>query len=79
MSQDNLENWFPAVRSRGGCNNNPNCDQFKAIFKRLLVHHELRISDNANCVVDNINIFEVSSGSLHKDEFSTFYQQNEEI
>jgi hypothetical protein len=61
VSQDHLENYFSAVRSKGGNNNNPNAEQFKGTFKRLLVHHELRTSENANCSDDNIEILDVGS------------------
>lgn len=66
LSQDHLETWFSAARSKGGCNNNPNAEQFKAIFKRLLVHHELRTANNANCEGDDTKILTVSSRSEKK-------------
>jgi hypothetical protein len=41
LSQDHLETFFSAVRSRSGFNNNPSCLQFKATYKRLIVKHEI--------------------------------------
>jgi len=37
LNQDHLEIFFSALRSRGGFNNNPNAQQFKAAYKRLMV------------------------------------------
>ncbi len=80
LSQDHLENWFSAVRSRNGNSNNPTAEQFKSIFKRLLVHHELRASEFANCADDdNIHILTIKSISTksvnfqHTNEFLTSF------
>lgn len=62
MSQDHIEMFFSAVRSRGGFNNNPTAKQFKAAYKRLLCHTEIVSSKNANCLsLDDTNILNVSS------------------
>jgi hypothetical protein len=37
-SQDHLELFFGAIRSRHGCNDNPTPDQFSSAYKRLLLH-----------------------------------------
>jgi hypothetical protein len=37
-SQDHLELFFGAVRSRNGCNDNPTPIQFCSAYKRLLMH-----------------------------------------
>lgn len=66
LSQDHLETWFSAVRSKSGCNNNPNAEQFKSIFKRLLVHHELRTTEGANCELDDTKILSISSRNNKK-------------
>lgn len=50
FSQDHLETMFAVIRSKGGFNNNPNCSQFKAAFKRLIMRNQLTSSLNANCV-----------------------------
>ena len=63
LSQDHLEIWFSAVRSRNGCNNNPNAEQFKASFKRLLVHHEIKTSEGSNCGNDDTAILTVPAKS----------------
>lgn len=50
LSEDRLENFFSAVRSRGGFSNNPTCYQFIGIFKKLLTHADVKESPNANCI-----------------------------
>lgn len=63
LSQDHLETFFSAIRSRGGFNNNPTARQFKSAYKRLLVHHQITTSPNANCsVLDATTILFVGSG-----------------
>lgn len=49
LSQDHLELFFASVRSMGGFNNNPTTDQFKAAYKRLIVHVNSIIYNNGNC------------------------------
>lgn len=61
LSQDYLETFFSAIRSRGGFNNNPNAFQLKSAYKRLLIRHELKEFENSNCAFDNIDILYVSS------------------
>lgn len=78
ISQDHLENWFSAVRARGGFNNNPNAQQFKSTFKRLLVHHELRASENANCADDG-DIKILSIKSISGSGSSVYLQHTEEV
>jgi protein tyrosine phosphatase len=41
LSQDHIETFFSAIRSRRGHNNNPSCQQFKASYKRLILKHEI--------------------------------------
>ena len=41
LSQDHLEIFFNAVRSAGMFNNNPNCQQFTATYKRLLLQSSI--------------------------------------
>lgn len=48
FSQDHLEMFFCAVRSRNGHNDNPSARQFEAAYKRLLSHIDIKISKNAN-------------------------------
>lgn len=40
FSQDHLENFFGAIRSKNGSNDNPNSVQFKASYKRLIVNNQ---------------------------------------
>ena len=41
FSQDHLELFFGAMRSAGGCNDNPTVQQFIAYYKRLLLHSSI--------------------------------------
>lgn len=50
LSQDHLEIFFSAIRSRGGHNNNPTAKQFENSYKRLLVHVEVKGADTGNAV-----------------------------
>jgi len=40
ISQDYIKTTFSAIRSRLGYNDNPTCMQFKAAYKRILVHNK---------------------------------------
>jgi len=62
LSQDHIEMFFSAIRSRGGFNNNPSAAQFEAAYKRLLIHTNLTVSNGANCSPqDATNILSVTS------------------
>lgn len=62
LSQDHIEIFFSAMRSRGGFNNNPNVIQFRSAYKRLLVRHNIEGSVYANCSpLDTSNILYVSA------------------
>lgn len=61
VSQDPLETFFSAIRSRGGFNNNPNAKQFESAYKRLLIKHEIVSNNNSNCLTDGIDILHVTS------------------
>ncbi|CAF2140627.1 unnamed protein product, partial [Rotaria magnacalcarata] len=63
LSQDHLEIFFSAIRSKGGHNNNPSAKQFEAAYKALIVHHEISTSNAANSLaLDSTSILNVSSG-----------------
>lgn len=69
FSQDHLELFFSAIRSMGGLNNNPNARQFEAAYKRLLVHADVKASQNANVsAIDETSILYLPSTSLLKKE-----------
>lgn len=62
LPQDHLQMFLSAVRSKGGYNNNPTIKQFKSAYIRLLCHHDIMTSDNANCIsLDETHILNVSS------------------
>jgi len=74
MSQDHLEMFFSAIRSREGFNNNPTALQFEIFFKRLLVHTEIMTSSGANfMVMDMTKILWVSSSTSKPVEKSNIY------
>lgn len=45
ISQDHIETSFSAIRNRLGFNNNPTCREFKAAYKRIIIHNEVVGSD----------------------------------
>lgn len=47
-SQDHIELFFACVRCRGGCNNNPNCIQFKHTLRQLLFTRNITV-ESGNC------------------------------
>lgn len=62
LSQDHLEMFFGAVRRRGGNNNNPTPRQFENIYKRLLVHVNIKASAHGNVTpLDCTSILHCSS------------------
>lgn len=63
LSQDFLETFFSAIRARGGFNNNPNTEQLKSSYKRLLVRHEIKEFQSGNCEFDHLKILSASSAS----------------
>jgi len=64
FSQDHLELFFACVRSHVGANDNPSCRQFEVIFKRFLVHQDIRVT-NGNCTPRDATCFlAMSSGVL---------------
>lgn len=65
ISQDHLETFFSALRSRGGYNDNPTCRQFQASYKRLLIHNEVIVSPFGNCsILDCTSIQPVGTQSI---------------
>lgn len=62
VSQDHIELFFGNMRGRLGFNNNPTTEQFKAAYKKMLTHMELRESFTGNCIpLENISILTSSS------------------
>lgn len=57
LSQDHLEIFFSAMRSRSGKNDNPTAFQFKFAYKRLLIRSKIKGSEHANVInLENIEI-----------------------
>ncbi|KAL3208765.1 hypothetical protein MRX96_038847 [Rhipicephalus microplus] len=68
LSQDHIELFFAAVRSKGGWNNNPTVSQFVAAYKRLVTHNQVK-GGRGNCEsLDNTRILYVSSQFCSNDE-----------
>ena len=70
LSQDHIELFFGAIRSRLGANNNPTAQQFASTYKRLLlhgIHHGL----HGNCLPQDdthlLNISMKTNLSLEED------------
>ncbi|KAJ3661785.1 hypothetical protein Zmor_006169 [Zophobas morio] len=67
LSQDHIETFFCAIRSRGGFNNNPTASQFEAAYKRLLIHAEITSKSSANCLPqDDTYILNIASTASSK-------------
>jgi len=69
ISQNHLEMFFSAIRAKGGFNNNPTTMQFWAAYEKLLIHTELKTSEEANSTaLDNTTILSVSSLAKRSEE-----------
>lgn len=60
MSQDFLESFFGRCRTTHGSNNHPTEEQFRSVFRKMLVNSELTSSPFANCI-DKLSILSISS------------------
>jgi hypothetical protein len=70
LSQDHIETFFCAIRSKGGFKNNPTASQFEAAYKRLLIHAESTSKSTANCLPqDDTYILNVASTDPKKNSF----------
>lgn len=49
LQQDPIEIFFGKVRSLGGYNDNPTCEQFSAAFRKLLAYSTVMYSKFSNC------------------------------
>lgn len=56
LSQDHLELFFGAIRSRFVYNPNPKCQQFISAIKGLLLHAEIKIATENVTLLENISI-----------------------
>ncbi|VEN42830.1 unnamed protein product [Callosobruchus maculatus] len=69
LSQDHLEIFFSAIRSRGGNNNNPTAKQFQAAYKKLLIHIEVKGADSGNATaIDATSVLHCSSANRKSTE-----------
>lgn len=61
-SQDHLETWFSCIRRGLGSNDNPTATDFRRLYRKLLVCHEITYDGNkANCISNETGILTVSS------------------
>lgn len=91
LQQDFLEMLFGRIRSKNGHNNNPNCQQFKGAFRKLLCNIKVEAPDLGNCRIFDrelptdylySNVFSVSSRKpriTFDDLNETYEAQHEEI
>lgn len=76
LSQDHLELFFSAVRSKGGYNNNPTVLQFKSAYKLPLMRHHIQCTENC-APIDDSHILSVYDGGTSKGGSSdTLYIKN---
>ena len=68
FSQDHLELYFAAVRSKLGANNNPSCKQFSEIHKRLLVHNQIRGFNSNVDSIDSTELLTISARKIKSDD-----------
>ncbi|KYN20001.1 THAP domain-containing protein 9, partial [Trachymyrmex cornetzi] len=62
MSQDHLEMFFSAIRTKGGHNNNPSARQFSYAYRRLLHHTKLTVLPHGNAIAqDDTNILNITN------------------
>jgi len=67
--QDHIENFFSAIRAKGGFNDNPTCQQFESSYKRLLVHAEIAASSKSNYSLNTtVSILNCSSEHGKRDD-----------
>lgn len=61
FSQDHLETFFSLIRGSLGANNNPNTEQFKYAFRKLLICTPHLSADKTNCIISATHLLTVSS------------------
>ena len=67
LNQDCVENLFSIIRGSGGHRDNPNCQQFRASFRHVVVDKLFVHSPYANCTFDPDKILlDLSSFSIHQ-------------
>ena len=77
FQQDQLEIFFNKIRSIGGYNDNPTCEQFSAASRKLLVHNTVMISKTSNCTTSESlenpysNILSITSQRSTTDRHTT--------
>ena len=72
LQQDNLEHTFGGIRAACGHNNNPNAQQFKGAFSRILLG-ALNRTSNGNCHFDD-SFYLLSTSNDVKKEAKTIEQ-----
>lgn len=62
LNQDCLENTFSSVRRRGGFRDNPDCREFRATIRYVIVHNFTKKTRRANCEKDDaVNFITLSN------------------
>lgn len=65
ICQAHLEHFFGLIRAHGGHKDNPNTQQFRAAFKKVIIQNELSDVATGNCLIlDNVSILTCSSATV---------------
>lgn len=82
LNQDAVEMLFGKIRSRGGCNDNPDVVQFKAAYRKLLAIDSILQSRKGNCEAFQINrnpFSDILFVSSRRDKYSKKSEDEDEI
>jgi hypothetical protein len=78
LSQDHIELFFSALRCRLGRNNNPTVREFKAAYKRLLLHQEIN-GNRGNCLLQDdttlLSFQSLNQSAVKPEDFNDFSTQ----
>lgn len=66
LLQDHIENFFSAIRNKGGFCNNPSVEKFESAYKNLLLHHQIREAETGNCAISDVMILSANDHSINK-------------
>lgn len=68
ISQDHIESFFSAIRGHLGKNTKPTCNQFKAAYRMLVAHAEVKIDGNCQ-IFDTKGKEEIDLSTLKSKKF----------
>ena len=79
LNQDCVENLFSIIRGSGGHRDNPNCEQFQASFRHIIVDKLFVHSPSANCAFDPDKILLAHLVSQYIKRRSRMYQHHKTL